>query len=74
MRFSQDQVTEIFYLADEFCQEFYSAFNAHLIGNSPKKAPRMSESEVITILVLFHLKGYRNLKHFYQQLYAYLYH
>jgi len=65
MQLTKEQVTEIFYLADEFCQEFSTYFEKHLIGNQPKKKPRMSDSEVITILVLYHLGGFRNLKHFY---------
>jgi len=66
MQITQDKVTEIFYLADEFCREFKKEFDGHLIGNPPKKRPRMSDSEVITILVLFHLGAFRNFKHFYQ--------
>jgi hypothetical protein len=65
MQTTKDQVTEIFYLADEFCQEFSKNIEGYLIGNKPKKQPRMSDSEVITILVLFHLGGFRNMKHFY---------
>lgn len=65
MRLTKDEVTNIFYLADEFCQEFSKSFNGYLIGNKPKKRPRMSDSEVITILVLFHLGSFRNMKHFY---------
>ncbi len=65
MRLTKDEVINIFYLADEFCQEFSKYFNSYRIGNRPKKHSRMSDSEVITILVLFHLGGYRNMKHFY---------
>ena len=65
MQFTLDKVTEIFYLADDFCQEFSKSFESHLIGNKPKKAPRMSDSEVITIMILFHFGSFRNLKHFY---------
>lgn len=65
MQLTKNKVTEIFYLTDEFCQEFKKSFDSHLIGNRPKKAPRMSDSEIITILVLFHFGGFRNLKHFY---------
>jgi hypothetical protein len=64
MQITSDKITEIFYLADEFCQEFSTYFEKHLIGNPPKKKPKMTDSEVITILVLFHLGGFRNLKHF----------
>lgn len=65
MQLTKDKITEIFYLTDEFCQEFTKSFDSHLIGNKPKKMPKMSDSEVITILTLFHFGSFRNLKHFY---------
>ena len=65
MYFTEDKVTEIFYLTDEFCQEFDKSIQAHLLGNPPKRKPLMSQSEVITILVIFHGMQYKNLKHFY---------
>ena len=66
MQITSDKVTEIFYLADEFCQEFSKTISQYSIGNVPNKKPRMKDSEVITILVLFHLGCYRNFKHFYK--------
>lgn len=65
MTFSNDKITEIFYLIDEFCIEFNKSVKKHLIGNPPKRTPLMSCSEVITIMVAFHTGGYRNMKHFY---------
>ena len=65
MQLTKDKVTEIFYLADEFCQEFSKKFDQHLIGAKPRKTPRMSDSEVIAILIFFHFGTFRNLKHFY---------
>jgi len=53
MQITTDKITEIFYLADEFCQEFKESIEKYLIGNSPKKKPVMTESEVISILVFF---------------------
>ena len=58
------------YLTDEFCKSFALNFEHYLIGNKAKKKPKMSDSEVISILVYFHWAGYRNLKHFYLH-YAY---
>jgi hypothetical protein len=66
MNITKDKITEIFYLSDEFCINFFAAIKANLIGNAPKRKPRMSESEVITIMTLFHLGGFRNFKHFYE--------
>lgn len=65
MNISLNKVTEIFYLTDEFCNEFEASLSFHLLGNAPKRKPRMSNSEVITLMTLFHLGGFRNMKHFY---------
>ena len=64
------KITEIFYLVDEFCKEFEQAKEGHILSEktSVKRRNRkftMSDSEVITIVILFHLKKYRCLKHFY---------
>ena len=66
MNLSSDKVTEIFYLIDEFCIQFKTSLCANLIGNAPKRKPLMSDSEVITLMVLFHSGSFRNMKHFYQ--------
>ena len=67
---SKDKVTEIFCLVDDFCKEMELVLDRNSIeaeNGRPRrmKRPKMSDSEVITIMVLFHLKGYRCLKHFY---------
>jgi hypothetical protein len=67
---SNDKVTEIFCIVDDFCKEMVRILNENSIecDNSIKrrnKKSKLSDSEVITIMVLFHLKGYRCLKHFY---------
>ena len=60
-----NKITEIFYLVDEFCLSFEKTIQKHLIGNKPKRTPKMSCSEVITIMIFFHFGGFRNMKHFY---------
>lgn len=65
MFISGDKITEIFVLTDEFCKEFDQMIEKHKIGNKPKKKPKMSQSEVITIMVLFHFGAFKNFKHFY---------
>ncbi len=65
MQLSKDKITEIFYLTDEFCQEFEKSTSNHILGNKPKRRPKMSQSEVITIMILFHSGVFKNLKHFY---------
>jgi hypothetical protein len=67
---NQVEVTEIYVIADEFCKSFFELLNRQLIdlGGDKKirnKPCKLSDSEVITILVLFHLRGFRCLKHFY---------
>ena len=37
MYFTQDKITEIFVLADEFCKEFEKTMSNYTIGNAPKK-------------------------------------
>jgi len=65
-----NEITEIFYLVDEFCKEFNKAKEGHVLSKETDKNTRnrkfkLSDSEVITIMILFHQKSYRNLKHFY---------
>ncbi len=64
MALTDNKITEIFYLIDEFCIEFDKSVEKHNLGNKPKRAPKMSPSEVITIMVMFHKGGFRNMKHF----------
>lgn len=60
------KITEIFCLVDEFCKEYHQIIEKGLIGNYPKRPPRMSTSEVITIMIVFQLSGFRTFKHFYK--------
>jgi hypothetical protein len=67
---SVDKITEIYFIVDEFCKEFEKAKKGHvLIEDSGKKTRnrscKLTDSEVITILIFFHAFQYRNLKHFY---------
>jgi len=61
-------ILALFFDIDEFCKLFEPAWKHHLLtGNYRKRnrKRRLSLSEVMTILVLFHISGYRNLKQFY---------
>lgn len=67
---STDKITEIFYLIDEFCREFEkvthgSALQMRTAVRTRKRKSKLSDSEVMTIMVLFHHGQFRNLKHFY---------
>lgn len=61
------KITEIYYQIDEFHKKYVQTLEASTI-KSPKlrnRKFRMSDSEIMCILILFHLSGYRCLKHFY---------
>lgn len=60
-----DKVTDIFCLVDEFCQQFIPFLEKNSLGNKSKRPPTMSHSEIISIMILFHLSGFRCFKHFY---------
>ena len=72
--FPDDKITEIFFM----CDEFSKVFDQH-IASTRKLQPseglrkrsyhrdcRMSDSEVMTIMIAFHNSGFRCLKHFCQ--------
>jgi len=61
----KSQITEIFCLVDEFMLEFNAKISSHILGNKPKRRPRMSHSEVMTIMILFQMSDIRNFKAFY---------
>ena len=72
MMITEDEITKIFCMADDICKIYDKFIKANGLG--PKRdrrkreyhrAPRLSDSEVITIMILFHFSGYRCLKHFY---------
>ncbi len=65
----KDKVTEIFVRVDDFCIECESEIKQHTLTNGRKRTrnrkSKLSESEIISILILFHQGGFRNFKHFY---------
>ena len=66
---TEDKVTEIFCMADDFCK-FFDAMTAKytLKPTRNRKYHRnstMSKAEVMLIMILFHDSGYRCFKHFY---------
>lgn len=66
-----DKIIEIFCNVDDFCNEFEKEIIKHTISDVKERIRNrcflMSDSEVITIVIFFHLKGYRNFKHYYTQ-------
>lgn len=65
MRLTDNEITTIFFLVDEFYKQFEKTTKEHSLGNKPKRKPKMTPSEVITLMILFHSSNYRNMKHFY---------
>lgn len=70
--FTEDKITEIYCIADDFFKLFNAQMKKHAIrdGNIPPKRryhreSTMSQTEVMTIMILFHASGYRCLKHYY---------
>jgi hypothetical protein len=64
----QNIVTEIFVSIDDFYKQFDQQIRKLQLPKAQKQRNRsftLSQSEVMTILVLFHLSQHKNLKHFY---------
>ena len=64
------KVTEIFCAIDEFCKKFDAEIeNQPLLTNECKarrhRNAQLSDSEIMTILVIFHLSSCRDFKHYY---------
>lgn len=66
------KLLNIFLLIDDFCKEIEPHISKKTVLPSKKKTRKrafvMSDSEIMTILVAFHLSQYRNLKAFYLML------
>jgi len=62
------QVTSIFCIIDNFCNQFFPEYRKKLITNKKNTRIRtdcLSESEIMTILIYFNLSGHKCFKHFY---------
>jgi hypothetical protein len=67
---TDDKIIEIFCLLDDFSKEYADLIDKNSLSSGSgkktrKRKFRMSDGEVMTILVLFHLKSHRSLKQFY---------
>lgn len=76
--FTEDKNTEIYCLTDDFLKLFYDQMKKYAVTDrnisGKKKYHRestMRETEVMTIMILFHASEYRCLKHYYL-LYVYV--
>ena len=69
--FPKSKVTEIYCMADDFCKEFTFQREKYMIKdkktNHCNKPNRMSDAEIMVILILFHSGGFRCFKHYYKE-------
>ena len=67
----KDKITEFFVEADGFSQDFELQIRKHLIeskkGGGRLRKSQLSDSEIISILILFHYGQFTNFKSFYNQ-------
>ena len=64
------KITEIFCAVDEFCKEFDKQIDKKYLLSSDGKSRRyrkasLSDSEIMTILIVFQFGSFRNFKHYY---------
>ncbi|MDR0494192.1 MAG: hypothetical protein LBG95_00995 [Treponema sp.] len=68
---NEDSITGIYCDAGDFCKAFEGYCRTHFLPNRKKPkwfpAGRMSLSGVMTVILLFHLSGYRCFKWYYQR-------
>ena len=68
--FPESKVTEIYCMADDFCKEFTLQQEKYMIKDMKtmhrNKPNRMSDAEIMVILILFHSGGFRCFKHYYK--------
>ena len=68
--FPKSKITEIYYMADDFCKEFAWWQEKYMVKDSNRKhcnkQNRMSDIEIITILILFHPGDFRCFSPYYK--------
>lgn len=66
--FSELKITEIYYMADDFCKEFASQQEKYMLEDKKvkhlNKPNRMSDAEIMVILIPFHSGGFRYFKYY----------
>lgn len=70
----KDQITNIFVQIDDFCKEFNEKIKnlkKNALPDEKKRRNRsclMSDSEIITIMIGFHLGAHKTFKHYYKEI------
>lgn len=67
---TKDKITEIFCVIDEFDQKFEAELQKNLLPSHSgvrhrNRKASLSDSEIMTILLIFHFGTFRNFKHYY---------
>lgn len=63
-------IVAVFCTVDDFCHQFAPAWHQHLLaqpGRQRRRPCQLALSEILTLVIWFHLSGYRCFKHFYLQ-------
>ena len=63
-------MTKIFIECDDFMQEYGSKIEQYQLSDGVKRdrKGRLSTSEIMSILIYFHISGYRSFKDYYMKL------
>lgn len=68
--FLESKITEIYCIADDFCKEFTLQQEKYMTEDKKTKHHknnRMSDGEILVILILFHSNAFRCFKHYYKE-------
>lgn len=69
--FSEAEVTEIYFMADDFCKEFTLQQEEYMVEDTihkhRDKPNRMNDAEITVILILFYPEEFRCYKHYYKE-------
>lgn len=64
----EDNLTVLYCVVDDFCKVFYPVWESHLLSEGLKKRrkkTKLSPSELMSIMIYFHVAGFRNFKTYY---------
>ncbi len=69
----KEKLVEIYVNCDDFVKEFLVIFQQHHLQNKPvlskrTRTPVLSPSEIMTILIFYHLSGFKNFQYYYTEL------
>lgn len=65
--FPEPKVTEIYYMADDFCKEFALQQKKYMIEDKKTRHRNKPNPEIMVILILFHSGRFLCFKHYYKE-------